>query len=233
MRLFGAPAIAALFGLLLAAPASAHVVTKAGPYTLEIGWQHEPTNVGEANGVQVIIHDARDKPVNDLATDDLNVVVSTGGQQSDPLTFEPGFDLAEGFGTQGEYDAAIEPTAPGDYTFHITGSIHGTKVDVTETSSDKTFDTVKGTTGIEFPTKLPALSEIVTRLDRLDARVTAVASASPSQAPAGDGAAAQAADAKGAADRALVAGVGVGLIGVILGGGALLMAARASRIRRG
>jgi hypothetical protein len=202
---------AVLVSLLVASVATAHVVKQAGPYTLEIGWQHEPTYVGEANGVQVIIHDADDQPITDLATDDLKVVVSTGDQQTGELTFEPGFDLAEGDGNPGEYNAPIMPTAPGDYTFHLTGAIHGEAVDISVTSSDETFDTVRGTSDIQFPVKLPAVPDLVTRLDRVDARL---ASAEGAQA---------------AADRALLVGGGLGLLGVLVGAAALFLARRAAR----
>jgi hypothetical protein len=202
---------AVLFSLLVASVATAHVVKQAGPYTLEIGWQHEPTYVGEANGVQVIIHDADDQPITDLATDDLQVVVSTGDQQTGELTFEPGFDLAEGDGNPGEYNSPIMPTAPGDYTFHLTGAIHGEAVDITVTSSDETFDTVRGTSDIQFPAKLPAVPDLVTRLDRVDARLT------------------NAEDAQASADRALLVGGGLGLLGVLVGAAALLVARRAAR----
>jgi hypothetical protein len=200
-----------LLSLLVASVATAHVVKQAGPYTLEIGWQHEPTYVGEANGVQVIIHDADDQPITDLATDDLKVVVSTGDQQTGELTFEPGFDLAEGDGNPGEYNSPIMPTAPGDYTFHLTGAIHGEAVDITVTSSDETFDTVRGTSDIQFPAKLPAVSDLVTRLDRVDARLTSAEGAQAS------------------ADRPLLVGGGLGLLGVLVGAAALLVARRAAR----
>ena len=202
---------AVLLSLLVASVATAHIVKQAGPYTLEIGWQQEPTYVGEANGVQVIIHDANDQPITDLATDDLKVVVSTGDQQTGELTFEPGFDLAEGDGNPGEYNAPIMPTAPGDYTFHLTGAIHGEAVDITVTSSDETFDTVRGTNDIQFPAKLPAVPDLVTRLDRVDARLTS------------------AEGAQAAADRALLVGGGLGLLGVLVGAAALLVARRAAR----
>jgi len=202
---------AVLLSLLVANIATAHVVKQAGPYTLEIGWQHEPTYVGEANGVQVIIHDADDQPITDLATDDLKVVVSTGDQQTGELTFEPGFDLAEGDGNPGEYNAPIMPTAPGDYTFHLTGAIHGEAVDITVTSSDETFDTVRGTSDIQFPAKLPAVPDLVTRLDRVDARLTSAEGAQTT------------------ADRALLVGGGLGLLGVLVGAAALLVARRAAR----
>jgi hypothetical protein len=214
-----------LLTLVVASAASAHTVKQVGPYTLEIGWQHEPTYVGEANGVQIIVSDADDQPITDLTEDDLKVVVSTGSSQSGELTFEPAFDLEEGEGPMGQYNAPIMPTEPGDYTFHITGAIHGEPVDVTVTSGDETFDTVKGTTEIQFPAKLPTVTEIVTRLDRIDARLT---DSGPTQA-AVDAAQASADEAQQAADRALLVGGGVGLAGVLIGAWALVAAGRRGR----
>jgi len=222
----GALLIGASLALLGNATALAHVVEHAGPYTLEIGWQHEPTYVGDPNGVQVIVHDANDEPVTDLAETDLKVVVSTGGQQTAELTFQPGFDLEEMEGPLGQYDAAIVPTAPGDYTFHLTGSIHGQAVDFTVTSGDKTFDVVKGTTDIEFPTKLPTVTEMATRLDRIDARLQALPQSGPTQADV-DAAKASAKDARDAAQQALLVGAGVGLAGVLVGALGVFLALRA------
>ena len=211
--------IAVLIGLLLAGVAYAHVVKQAGPYTLEIGWQHEPTYVGEANGVQVIVHDADENPITDLGTDDLKVVVSTGDKQTGELTFDPGFDLEEGEGPLGEYNAPIMPTAPGDYTFHLTGAIHGEAIDITVTSSDETFDTVKGTADIQFPTKLPALPDLVTRLDRIDERLSN--NVGPSQ---------EAVDAaQQRADLALMVGGGLGFLGVLIGASSLIFGRRQTR----
>jgi hypothetical protein len=212
---------------LTAGSASAHVVQHAGPYTLEIGWQHEPAFVGEVNGVQLIIHDGADKPVTDLKEDDVKVVVSTAGQQTGELTFEPGFDAEEMEGPLGEYDAPILPTAPGEYTLQLTGAIHGQKIDITLTSGDATFDSIKGTADIEFPAKLPTLPEIATRLDRIDARLAAAPSG-PTQG-AVDAAQASAADARTAADRALLVGGGTGALGLVVGLLGVALAFRASR----
>lgn len=217
--------IAVSLALLAAGLAEAHTVKQIGPVKLEIGWQHEPTYVGEANGVQVIVADVSDQPITDLTTDDIKVVVSTGGQQSGELTFDPAFDLAEGDGPLGQYNAPIMPTEPGDYTFHITGSIHGQIVDVTVTSGPDTFDTVRGTTDIQFPTKLPTVTEIVTRLDRIDARL---ANPGPTQA-AVDAAQKSATDAQHAADRALLIGGGIGLAGLLVGAWSLYAGRRRAR----
>ena len=123
LPLAGVVTASLLAALALAPATSAHSATEVGDYVVEVGWLNEPTFVGQPNAVQVTIkHNADESPVTDLGPDDLKVVVSTSDQDSASLSFDPAFDAAEGEGPLGEYDAAIVPTAPGDYTFHITGS---------------------------------------------------------------------------------------------------------------
>jgi len=212
-------AVALLLGVALAASqalaASAHVEEAAGPYHLEIGWHVEPTYVGYPNAVEVTITDDAGQPVTDLAEDDLHVTLASGSQISQPLSFEPAFDVAEGDGTPGQYIAKVLPTAAGDYTFHLTGAIHGTKVDVSVTSGDKTFDPAIGTSDIEFPNQLPDPAEVATHLDRLDGRVADAAST--------------ASDASNAAVIGIVVGSVVGGIGILVGLAALAVAWRSGR----
>jgi hypothetical protein len=224
-----APLLAAT-GLLIASAggAAAHVIEHAGTYAVALGWQHEPAYISAQNAVQVIVTDAAGKGVTDLGAEDLTVVVSTGGQQSAALTFDPGFDEDTGLGNPGEYDAQLVPTSPGAYAFHLKGTIHGTSIDLTETSSDTTFNSVTGTADVEFPVKLPTLAEVATRLDRIDTRISALGTTSgPTQASV-DAANATAADARASADRALVIGVGVGGLGILVGLLALAHARRAA-----
>jgi hypothetical protein len=217
--------VALLLTLLSSGAASAHFPVTAGPYAIEVGWKNEPAYVGEQNAVLVIVTDADEKPVTDLAADALSVVVSTGGQQSAALPFEPAFNAAEGEGPLGEYDAAILPTAPGGYDFHITGTIHEQKVDLTVKSTD-TQEPVSGTSDIEFPTKLPSLTEIVTRLDRIDARIETLSAGGGNQA-ALDAAMAAAAQARDDAQFALIVGSSVGFAGLLVGALAVWLTLRA------
>ena len=225
--------------LLIAGVADAHIVKTFGPYTVALGWVHEPTYVGEQNAVQVVIKDAAGKAVTDLNDGDLKVTVAVGGKTSDPLDLLNTFDPDTGLGVPGDYEAPIIPTAPGDYTFHLTGSIHGTAVDETATSSDSTFNSAVDATGIQFPNQLPALTDIITRLDRIDARLSAspapssgaaaAASAAPVDNSAVDAATAAAASAQSAANTALLVGGVIGGAGVIIGLAALVLAMRGLR----
>src|SRR5437660_5025763 len=157
----------------VATPVAAHMVKQVGPYTVALGWVHEPTYVGQLNAVQVVIKDAKGNPVSDLSADDLRVVVSTAGQQSDPMSLAPTFDEDTGLGIPGDYEAPMIPTAPGDYTFHVTGSIHSTKIDETATSSDTTFASVVDPSAVQFPSKLPGIGDLATRIERVDAVIQA------------------------------------------------------------
>jgi hypothetical protein len=198
-------------------PVAAHIVKQVGPYTVAIGWVREPTYVGQLNAIQVVIKDAKGNPVGDLSADDLKVVVSTAGQQSDPMSLTPTFDEDTGLGIPGDYEAPMIPTAPGDYTFHVTGTIHSTKIDETATSSDTTFDAVVDPSAVQFPNKLPAVGDLATRVERVDARVQ-------SQISAAD-------DAKSSAQGALVVGIAVGGAGVLIGLVGLALAIMARRRR--
>jgi hypothetical protein len=211
-----------ILAIALAGASGAHVVQQFGPYSLAIGWLHEPAYVGVENAVQVIVKDAAGKPVDDVPASDFTVVVSTGGQQTAALPLNASADPDTGLGTPGEYTAHLIPTAPGDYTFHLVGTIHGTKVDQSFTSSDTTFDAVRGQADAQFPVKVPSETEISARLDRLDARLQAAQAATTSAATA-------AASANDAATRALVVGVVVGGVGIILGAIGIGLAVRARR----
>jgi hypothetical protein len=243
MRRLGiAVAMAALAAALVVTSAQAHVLKDFGPYSVALGWVNEPTYVGQLNAVQVVIKDAKGKAIVDLADGDLKVVVSVGGQASGPLDLLNRYDRDTGLGVPGDYEAPIVPTVPGDYTFHLTGTIHSTTVDETATSSDSTFNSAVGETDIQFPAKPPSLTEITTRLDRLDARLAAVASGSPPPAAAASAApdtsafdaanaaarsaGATAGEARDAASTALLVAVALGGIGIVLGSAALFFAVR-------
>ncbi len=239
-RLGAALPLASLFTIALVGTAQAHVLKDFGPYSVALGWSVEPTYVGQVNAVQVVVKGAGGKAVTDLADGDLQVVVSIGGQDSSALALVNKFDEDTGLGIAGDYEAPLTPTTPGDYTFHLTGSIHGQAVDETATSSDATFDSAVEATDIQFPTKLPSLTEITTSLDRINARLSAspapgasapapAASEDARLADAVSAAQTTASQARDAASSALIAGILVGALGVILGGAALFVVVRRPR----
>ncbi|MEO5704514.1 MAG: hypothetical protein ABIR64_05910 [Candidatus Limnocylindrales bacterium] len=228
LPLTGMATASLLAAFALAPAASAHEGIEVGEYLVEIGWLNEPAIVGQPNAVQVTVRNHEDEsPVVDLVPGALAVVVSTAGQDSEHFDLIPVFDAEDKTGPLGEYDASLVPTAPGNYTFHIEGRIHGTDVDVTVRSEDGAFDGVIGSSEFEFPAKLPNLTEVATRLDRIDGRIEALQSADPgSEAIDIANAATDAAQAAiDTANRAL-------LFGGLMGGAGLVLAVIALRTAR-
>ncbi len=126
-KLAAAAVLAVAVLTLMPGVASAHEEKHVGPYLLAVGFGTEPdAYAGYPNSVQLLLS-KNDKPVVDLG-DTLKVVVEFGDQSSDPMPLAPFFEIGE-IGIPGDYRAFFVPSQPGDYTFHITGTIHGTKVD--------------------------------------------------------------------------------------------------------
>jgi len=203
--------IAALGGgivlvVLSAGPAAAHEARTVGHIEMEVGWGTEPAYAGETNSVQVLLnHDGQ--PVTDLG-DRLKVEVSFGDKtQEFPL--EPFFDAEENFGTPGDYRAWLIPTRSGTYSFHLTGTVDGTRMNETFTSGPKTFDDVTDPQSVQFPEQDPSTGELAARIEREVPRINdAIDQANASAQNASD-------DASTAMSFAIV-GLVVGAVGVAL-----------------
>ena len=165
--------LAVIAGVLVTAasavPALAHGEEQVGPRRIVLGWEREPAYVEQPNAVEVAVRDGQGRGVEGLAGA-LKVEVRTGDASTGPLALEPAF------GSPGTYLAPLVPTAPGTYTFHVTGTIDGEAVDVEMTSGPDTFDSVRDAAAVQFPRKLPAAASQAERLERIDARIDDVRS---------------------------------------------------------
>ena len=212
--IFAAASVLTLL-MLAAAPALAHEGRNLGDLEMVVGWGTEPAYASEVNSVQLLlVHDG--EPVVDLG-DTLDVEV-TFGDQTQPFTLEPNFEVGE-FGTPGDYRAFLIPTEPGQYSFHFSGTIDGEEVDETFTSGPDTFDDVENPQSAEFPVELPTTGELAERIDREVPRLTS--SIGDVQASAN----AVADDASSAKTLGLI-GIIVGAIGLIVAIVALVSAGR-------
>jgi hypothetical protein len=146
--------IALGIGLTLAASASAGALAHVeidvgdGQYVMEVGFRDEPAYLGLPNALTLRVEQyatGGTEPVNDLATT-VSAEVSRDGQ----VMTLPLVPVGEG-----EYEAAFVPTATGDYTFHISGTIGEATVDESVTSGPNTFNSVEPLSAIEFPQPLP------------------------------------------------------------------------------
>jgi hypothetical protein len=185
--------------------ALAHEQRTVGKIQMTVGWAVEPTYTGFRNDIQLFLKDAAGKPINDLGDNDLKVQVIFGDQKSAMMSLDPSYDPDTGLGTPGEYDRAIVPTRPGNYTFHFVGAVHGQKIDQSFTSSEKTFNPVEEPGAVEFPAKDPSAPEVASLVQRLQPRVDAA------QAAAGE-----ASGAAGQGRTLAIVGIVLGAVGIVL-----------------
>jgi hypothetical protein len=201
-RLLAVAATATVASMAMATSASAHEARDVGPFHVEVGWKNEPTYTNIQNAIDFFVHDANDNPITDLG-DSVKVQVVFGNQKSDQLAFEPAGDEGE----PGEYLAALTPTRAGVFTFHLTGTIHGQPFDQSFTSSDKTFDSPKAATEIEFPAKDPTNADLATKVDRTSTRLEADNAAALKAAK----------KAKDDASRLAIIAIAVGALALVVG----------------
>lgn len=192
--------LVATIGMTIVSPAAlAHEARKVGKIQMTVGWAIEPAYTGFRNEVQLFLKDASGKPINDLGDNDLKVEVISGDQKTAASPLDPSFDPDTRIGTPGEYDKALIPTRPGNFTFHFVGTVRGQRIDESFTSSEKTFSPVTAAADAEFPAKDPSASDLAGLVTRLQPRVDDAAVAA-------------------AQDRSLaVIGIILGAIGTIAG----------------
>jgi hypothetical protein len=197
----------------LAGPASAHGEHKVDRYTVEVGFGTEPAYAGVINSVQLIISN-NGKPVTDAKG--LKVAVTTGDAEPRQMPLEPYF--GDDFGTPGDYRAFFIPTAPGAYTFKVTGTLGGKKVDQSYTSGKDGFDEVTDPAEAQYPVQQPSGSQLTNRLDRVTTRLNAAVAAEREAA----------ADQVAGARRLATIGLVVGALGLLaaVGAGALALRRR-------
>ncbi|MCC6703466.1 MAG: hypothetical protein IT334_01235 [Thermomicrobiales bacterium] len=147
--------VAALFAALAPFSTTAHEHRHVGDYEFVVGFLNEPAVSNELNGLDLRISapvadatpnadgDVETEPVAGLETS-LQAEVIFGDQRMN-LT------LAQVWNTPGSYYANFIPTQPGDYSFHVWGTIDGVEIDETFTAGPGTFSTVIDRTTLEFP----------------------------------------------------------------------------------
>lgn len=152
-RLFCRSGIALIIALALVtiviSPTFAHERRQVGKYAFVVGFLNEPAYVNQQNSLDLTVclgnsckYTVQDgsrvvsNPVNDLEKT-LKVEVSTGAHAPIPLTIEPRY------ANPGKYTGYFEPTATGNYTFHIYGTIGSDKIDEKFTSSPNGFGAVE------------------------------------------------------------------------------------------
>ena len=198
---FVAAGLAALLVPLLAAPALAHEAHKVASYDLEVGFGSEPAYTGVLNSVQLLISKGG-KPATDVKG--VKVAVSTGDAEPKALDLVPYW--SDDFGEPGDYRAFFIPTAPGAYTFKLSGTLGGKQINESYTSGKDGFDEVTDPAEVQYPSPEPTGSQLTTRLDRETARVNATLAADRKAAD----------DAAASARRTATIGLVVGALGLLV-----------------
>ena len=151
IRFIACCGLVGVFAVLLPLVASAHEHRNVAnnKYVMIVGFLDEPAFAGLKNGLDLRVQTAppsanqTGQPVTGL--DKTLKAEAIFGDQKLALTLTPRFQVP------GAYDGVFFPMKPGDYTFHITGTIDGSPVDETFTSSPNTFSSVEDPTPLELP----------------------------------------------------------------------------------
>ena len=151
----------ALLAALRPAGAAAHETRLVGDgrYQVEVGFLDEPAYLGQRNALYLdVFRFAGSQPVEGLAAT-LTAEVSKDGRTM-PLALIPQ--------VPGVYHAPFFPTAVGDYTFRLTGTIEDVPVDESFTSSPDTFDAVRPLDEAQFPVQLVAPDQLALLVDEAE-----------------------------------------------------------------
>ncbi len=132
--------------------AAAHEERTVAGYDMEVGFINEPVFVGDKSGLEFFVHKG-DTPVEGLETTVKAQVIYQGQSRDLPISARED--------DPGAYESQFIPTAAGPYTFHLTGTIEGTAIDETFTSSPTGFDEVKDQASGQFPVQFPSQADIV------------------------------------------------------------------------
>ena len=144
-------------------PVTAHEGREVGDYVIVLGWIEEPAYAGVYNGLEFTVeHHDTGELIKGLA-ETLQVEVQFGPASKTLV-------ITESFDQPGHYMARLTPTRPGDYTFHLTGTIEETEVDEIFSSADGEFSTIEPASDLLFPDS----TDILTELQALRAEIEAL-----------------------------------------------------------
>ena len=93
-------------------------------YQVTVGYVNEPPYTEQLNGIDIIIRDMDNQPVENLETSLLAEIVSPDGEATRELP------LRVQYGKPGSYTSDFILTEPGTYTFRITGFIGELEVEL-------------------------------------------------------------------------------------------------------
>jgi len=142
---------ACILALAFAAPADAHDVRQVGEYEFDVGFIGEPVFTGEKSGLELVVTKGG-RPIEGLEATLVAEVIYGDAKRNLPLSARPDHP--------GEYESVFIPTSAGPYTFHLGGSVEGTPIDASFTSSPTGFEEVEELAAGQFPVQFPAPADL-------------------------------------------------------------------------
>ena len=140
-----------ILAVAVAAPVDAHDDRQIGDYEFSVGLIGEPVFTGEKSGLELVVTKAG-TPIEGLEKTLVATVIYGDAQRDLPLSAT--------FGQAGAYESVFIPTSAGPYTFHFSGTIEGTPIDASFTSSPTGFDEVQELAAGQFPVQFPAPADL-------------------------------------------------------------------------
>jgi hypothetical protein len=154
--------------LALAIPALAHESREVDPYILVFGLRNEPVFDGVRSGPELFVYQNNGGERGDRVEGGEFVVHMTAGDVTESV------DLRPAFGDPGHYVADVIFTLPGDYSFHVQGTIEENEIDQTFNTADGSFGPVEPVGDIMFPEPAPGTMELLAIIADLTARIEAL-----------------------------------------------------------
>ncbi|HEY8134886.1 MAG TPA: hypothetical protein VIF08_02515 [Candidatus Limnocylindrales bacterium] len=144
-------AVLILLALTAITPVLAHEERTVAGYDMEVGMIGEPVFTGQKSGLEFSVF-----------KDDVPVIGLQDTLQAEAIFGEAhrNLPISRRFGEDGWYQSYFFPTVAGPYTFRIFGTIEGNAIDETFTAGPDGFGEVQEASSGQFPTTLPALSDI-------------------------------------------------------------------------
>ena len=138
--------------------ASGPIQRTVGPYVVSFGYTNDPEYMEELATVQVSVHDAATgAPVTGLE----NQLKAAGRITVLDVTKDFGLTFVAFEDRPGVYEAVFIPPKPGDYSYHLTGSINGTPIDEAYTTGETGLTPIGVRTDIEYGERGSIISTVI------------------------------------------------------------------------
>ncbi len=164
-KVFAILTLLTLVPLALALPTLAHESRETDMYVLVFGLRNEPVYSGLRSGPELFVYQNNNGERGErVEGGEFSVDIIFGDQT---MTVE----LHPAFADPGHYVADVIFTLPGDYQFHVTGTIEGNAVDQVFNTADGQFGPVEPVADVQFPVAAPETLELVETINELQATI--------------------------------------------------------------